>query len=617
MTDLEKKIKYYADEYYKGNEIISDDQYDALLKQLRAENPDSEFLKGEILGDNLKGVSKKYDLPITMGSLAKCNTDEEIEKWWSTHAHDNIVAETKVDGNSQLLVYKDGKFIQSLSRGNAVQGEDTTSLLSKIPGIPKELKSKFTGVIRGEVNMLRSVFEKHFKNSGYKNPRNLAAGILGRLDHTDLDKLQFIAYDVFDSENIVDDTEVRKLNFLEKNDFLVPEFIINPTFDELLNWKNSIHNAMEIPCDGVVVKQNIVDKEDLMRLVPKNNVAFKPNLQTAISTVTDIKWQMKGSILSPVVLIEPTELEGTTVVKASVANINKMKKLGLYIGAKVMVSKHGMIIPQIDAVVEPKENAFEIPTTCPACGQTLVLRDTGTFPECKNPDCSRKVAHKYARLFGTLDIRGAGIAFVTALEEAGVSYKEFFKMLKDGPSDVLNEFAGGINGEKVFIQLNSKLKDPITPAKFLSLFDYQGLSEGQFNKLGSDKTLKELLKMKEADLASIKGVGPETASKFFDFFNKNMEEILSISRYFNIQLAAPEATSSDKPTVCFTGACPGYTRSQLSDIAKAKYTVVGAVTKDLQILVCADPNSGSGKLKAAAKNGTKVISYDEFLATLQ
>lgn len=276
-----------------------------------------------------------------------------------------------------------------------------------------------------------------------------------------------------------------------------------------------------------------------------------------------------------------------------------------------------MIIPQIDAVVEPKENAFEIPTTCPACGQTLVLRDTGTFPECKNPDCSRKVAHKYARLFGTLDIRGAGTAFVTALEEAGISYKEFFKMLKDGPSDVLNEFAGSINGEKIFIQLNSKLKDPITPAKFLSLFDYQGLSEGQFNKLGSDKTLKELLKMKETDLASIKGVGPETASKFFDFFNKNMEEILSISRYFNIQLAAPEATSSDKPTVCFTGACPGYTRSQLSDIAKAKYTVVGAVTKDLQILVCADPNSGSGKLKAAAKNGTKVISYDEFLATLQ
>ena len=616
MTELEKKIKYYADEYYKGNEVISDDQYDALLKQLRKENPESEFLKGEVLGDNLKGVSKKYNLPVTMGSLGKCNTEEEMEDWWEKHPHDNLVAETKIDGNSQLLEYKNGEFVFSYSRGNAVTGEDTTAKMACVTGVIHKLRTNFTGHIRGEVAMRRSTFNSHFKDSGYKNPRNLTAGLMGRNENTDLDKLEFIAYDVFDDDNNVDTTEIKKLNFLEANGFTIPEFKINPTFAELLDWKNTIHNEMEIPCDGIVIKQNKVDKQDLMKLVPTGNIAFKPNLQTGITTIKDIRWQMRGSLLSPVVDIEPTELEGTTVVKASVANINKMKKLGLYIGAKVMVSKHGMIIPQIDAVVEPKENAFEIPSVCPACGQPLTLRDTGTFPECKNPECPRKMGHKYARLFGTLDIRGAGNAFVAALEESGTSYKEFFEMLTKGPKDVFNEFAGGVNGEKVYVQLNKAIKEPITPAKFLSLFDYLGLSEGQFTKLGSEKELKDILKMSETDMANTKGVGPETAAKFSDFFNKNLEEILEISRYFNVKAEKIDPADASKPTVCFTGACPGYTRSQLADKAKDKYTVVGAVNKDLQILVCADPNSGSGKLKAAAKNGTKVISYDEFLATL-
>lgn len=618
MTTLEKKIKYYADEYYKGNEIISDDQYDALLKQLRKENPDSEFLKGEVLGDNLKGVAKKYNLPITMGSLAKCNTDEEMRIWWEKHPHEDLVAETKIDGNSQLLEYENGEFIRSYSRGNAVQGEDTTSKMSNVQGVVPVLEEDFTGYVRGEVLMLQSTFTKYFKDGGYKNPRNLTAGLLGRNENTDLDKLQFIAYDVFDNNNKVDRTEIQKLNFLEKNGFVVPDFKINPSYEDLILWKDSIHNKMEIPCDGIVIKQNQVDKNDLMRMVPQNNIAFKPNLQTGATYVKNIRWQMRGSLLSPVVDIEPVELEGTTVTKASVANINKMKKLGLYVGAKVLVSKHGMIIPQIDVVVEPKENAFEIPSVCPACNQPLSIRDTGTFPECKNPDCPRKLAHKYSKLFDLLGVKGAGNAFISNLEESGVTYKEFFELLTKGSKDCLNEYAGGINGEKVYIQLNKVRQEPMSVAKFLAIFDYMNLSEKQFAKLGLDKTLKEVLSMKESEMAGIKGVGLETASKFSDFFNKNMEEILEVSKYFNIVAETKSTFEGDeeKPTVCFTGACPGYTRAQLSSLAKDKYMVLDSVTKNLDILVCADPNSGSSKLKAAERNGTKVISYDEFLSTL-
>lgn len=616
MTELEQKIKDYADAYYRGEEIISDAEYDALLKQLRKENPNSEFLKGEILGDDLKGVSKKYKLPIAMNSLAKCNTEEEMKDWWEKHPHNNIVAELKIDGNSQCLCYKDGKFVRSLSRGNGVYGEDSTLNVSKVQGVPKVLPhSDFTGEIRGEVNMARSTFNTYFKDSGKKNPRNMAAGIMGRLDGSDCDKLQFIAYDVFDSEDEIDVTEIRKLKFLEENDFTIPEFKINPTFEELIEWKNSIRNDSEIPCDGIVIKQNKTDKADLSRLVPQNNVAFKPNLETACTKVKKITWSMRGTRLSPLCWVEPVELEGTTVQKASVSNINKMKEMGIYEGAEVIISKHGMIIPHIDLVVNPKPDAFEVPTVCPICGETLTITETGTFPECTNPNCARKIAHKYLRMFGVLGINGAGKSFVAALEEEGVGYPAFFKMLENGPSDVLNTYAGGINGEKVFIQMNNIRKQPISPAKFLALFDYDGLAEKQFNKLGN-KTLKEILKMSKTDLATVSGIGPETASDMYDFFNGSLEEILEISKYFNIQIVKENPEDADKKTVCFTGACPGYSRKELAELAASKYKVVDGVNKDLNILVCADPSSGSGKLKKAEALGIRLMSYDDFLADL-
>lgn len=617
MTDLEQRVKDYADAYYRGEEIISDAEYDALVKQLRKEHPESDFFKGEILGDDLKGVSKKYKLPITMNSLAKCNTEEEMLDWWNKHPHTNILAELKIDGNSQCLCYKNGQFVQSLSRGNGVYGEDSTANVSRVQGVIKSLpvKHDFTGEIRGEVNMTRSIFDKYFKDSGKKNPRNMAAGIMGRLDGSDCDKLQFIAYDVFDANNTVDTTEIRKLKFLEENGFTIPEFKINPSFEEILEWKNSLTNKSEIPCDGIVIKQNVTDKADLMKLVPVNNVAFKPNLEKACTKVKQIAWSMRGTRLSPVIWIEPVELEGTTVVKASVSNINKMKRLGIYEGAEVIVSKHGMIIPQIDLVVNPKPDAFEVPKVCPVCGEPLTITDTGTFPECTNPNCARKIAHKYLRMFGILGILGTGRAFVAELEEQGIGYPAFFEMLDKGPSDVLNEYAGGINGEKIFVQMNNARKQPITPAKFLALFDYDGLAEKQFQKLGNLE-LKDILKLSEADLKGMKGIGDETAAAMIDFFNKDMEEILIVSKYFDIKVMEVSAEDSDKPTVCFTGACPGYSRKELAELARGKYTVMDGVNKDLNILVCADPNSGSGKLKKAESLGIKLMSYDDFLATL-
>lgn len=638
MTDLEQKIKDYADQYYQGNEQISDEVYDALINELRLETPDSVLLPENqgIAGSDLKGISKKYKLPVTMGTLAKCNTDDQFKEWWDKHSHNDIVCELKIDGNGVLLEFEDGVLIKAYSRGDGVYGEDRTNKVFNILKRDKNptkgnVAKGFYGWIRGEIYMKRTTFDTHFKDSSYKNPRNLTAGILGRDDNKNCEFLSLIAYDIFVSPkneigNSMVETEQAKLNFLQQYKYYVPDYEVNPSFEELKEWKNSLDTSKtEIPIDGIVIKQNKVDREDLMKITPSNNVAYKPNLQTAISTILDIDWQLQGRYLSPLAIIEPVELEGTTVSRASLANINKMNEKGVYIGAKVMVSKHGMIIPAIDSVLEPKQNAFEIPKVCPRCGSELVVNDSG-FPECKNEGCIAKVEHRLMRFFSLLDIKVAGPAFIKKAAEACQNSTDDLGLVleyaRENNKDVFKSWAGGINGEKILKQVRDFIKTDensnpksVSVAQFCAMFDWPHLSTKQFEKIPDFNIEKVFIGLTFEELEKVDGIGVEIAKSMRDFFAENHDKIVNLSKYFNFE-ARKDVVDSNLPSICFTGTCPSYSRKDLAEKCKNKYNVVDSVTKDLDILACADPNSGSSKLQKAAKNGTKVISYIELLQTL-
>lgn len=641
MTDLEQKIKNYADQYYQGNEQIPDEDYDALIDELRKENPESGLLPENqgIVGSDIKGISKKYKLPVTMGTLAKCNTDDQMKDWWDKHNHTDIVAELKIDGNGVLLEFDDGILVKAYSRGDGVFGEDRTVKVFNILNrnnypTSGNVARGFYGWVRGEIYMKRSTFERYFKDTSYKNPRNLTAGILGRDDIKNCEYLNLIAYDVFTSsknkiDNSMVETEQAKLNFLQNYGYEVPEYKINPDFEELKKWKDSLNTAKaEIPCDGIVIKQNKVNRDDLMRLTPENNVAYKPNLQKAVSTITAIKWQQQGRYLSPLAIIEPVELEGTTVVKASLANINKMNEKGVYVGAKVLVSKHGMIIPAIDSVLDPKQNAFEIPKTCPRCDSELVVNESG-FPECLNEKCIAKVEHRFMRFFNILGIKAAGPAFIKkAANACSTTLNDIVFLLmyaQDNDKDTFNSWAGGINGEKIlkqirdFIWTSDKKIEPktITVAQFCAIFDWPHLSTKQFEKIPDFNLTKAFTGVSFEELKEIDGIGEELAKNMKDFFTEKHDQIQELSHYFNFESKQNEEVNSNLLSICFTGACPGYSRKDLTELCKGKYNVVDSVTKDLDILACADPNSGSSKLQKAIKNGTKVISYDELLVDLK
>lgn len=615
MTDLEKQILFYSNAYYQGNELISDKEYDALVNKLRKENPDSELL-GKPIGSDLKGISKKYKIPITMGTLEKCNTDEQFKGWYYKHDTDNLICEIKLDGAGALLEYMDGELTFVYSRGNGEFGEDITDNASKVNGVIKKLKSNFTGYIKGEIILKNSTFKKYF--SDMANPRNTAAGIIKRLDGEGCNFLNFVGYDVFDSNETVDKTEESKLNFLKFNDFEIPIAWTDVVLDDIIKLKNDIDKYIEetdYNIDGIVVKQNKTDKNDLMRHTPLNNVAFKPNLDIGITTVKRIRWQLQGRYFSPVVDVEPVELCGTKVTKASVANVNIMNDLGIYEGAEVEIVKNGEIIPGIQKVFNPKKNSFMIPTVCPVCGKEVKVNNSG-IPECINEECPRKTAHRFKKMFEVLGIKGAGPAFINKMEELNLSVEDFLNLCSENREDILCKFAGGINGKKVLIQMQNAMTTPITIAKFLATFDYRGFDEKKLKLL--DFSLEEMYNLSISEIKKIDGFADITANNFIEFMRTYKNEIDRLSKYFILSSNEEKKTEGklSGKSFCFTGKAV-MPRKQLQDLVNQNGgNNKDSVTSDLDYLVTDDTDSGSSKNVKAKKLGIPVISSTDFLNML-
>lgn len=278
--------------------------------------------------------------------------------------------------------------------------------------------------------------------------------------------------------------------------------------------------------------------------------------------------------------------------------------------------------------VAAKHN-WHMPTVCPRCGATLIVNPSGT-PECPNEECIAKDEHQFARFFEVLGIKAAGPAFIEkAAATCGnmtFSLRILLGFASIDDKKTFNEWAGGINGEKILKQLREYMwvacngaKEPkaITAAQFCAMFDFPHLSTKQFEKIPDFNLTKALTNIPYRELKEVKGIGDELADQITTFLSAYHDRIEDLSHIFNIEDNIDrEKLDESLPTICFTGACPGHSRKELAEMCKGKYTVVGSVTKDTAILACEDPSSGSTKLQKAAKNGTKIISYDDLLKTL-
>ena len=357
MTPVEQ-VKLWADAYYNGTPIVDDVIYDAFCK--------ANNLEAGLQGDELKGNREpKYKHGLTTGTLAKAEDleDERFDRWQSRIKGEAVNLSMKVDGSGFELIIVDGHLERAITRGNGFEGLDRTDTVKEICkynglAAPVVRNGKlYTGSIRGEMVMYKKDFESNFADQ-YANGRNLVAGMMNRKfsdmtaeDKSNLQFIHFVAYDAMDKNGDFT-TQTELMRWLE-GFFEVPNWKTIKTVDKsvISEWRDNVRN-MAYDCDGIVIKADIIDRADRQERTPSRDIAIKPALQVAVSKVRKIAWDQSGSYLAPVAEIDPVQLEGTTVTRASLSNLNIMKKLGIEVGKTVSIVKGGLIIPKIIQVLD-------------------------------------------------------------------------------------------------------------------------------------------------------------------------------------------------------------------------------------------------------------------------
>ena len=357
MTPAEQ-VEIWANAYYNGTPMVDDATYDAFCK--------ANNLEAGLQGDELKGNREpKYKHDLTTGTLAKAEDleDERFDRWQGRIKGEAVNLSMKVDGSGFELIIVDGHLERAITRGNGFEGLDRTDTVKEICkynglAAPVVRNGKlYTGSIRGEMVMYKKDFESNFADQ-YANGRNLVAGMMNRKfsdmtaeDKSNLQYVHFIAYDALDKNGDFA-TQTQLMDWLEQY-FEVPEWKTIQIADKTIinEWRDAVRK-MTYDCDGVVIKADVIDRADRQERTPSRDIAVKPELQIAVSKVRKIAWDQSGSYLAPVAEIDPVQLEGTTVTRASLSNLNIMKKLGIEVGKTVSIVKRGLIIPYVQAVLD-------------------------------------------------------------------------------------------------------------------------------------------------------------------------------------------------------------------------------------------------------------------------
>ena len=257
-----------------------------------------------------------------------------------------------------------------------------------------------------------------------------------------------------------------------------------------------------------------------------------------------------------------------------------------------------------------KKYGWNIPTVCPVCGGKVVVNESG-IPTCINNLCPRKISHRFAKMFDILGIKGAGDAFISYMEEHGITVSDFFEIIARKDEETLNRFAGSINGGKILKQMINVLSKPISTAKFLALFDYKGFDEKKLKLIG--KPLDEMYNLTFDDLMKIDGFAEKTANLFLSFMHDCKEEIEDIKHYFIIEDAVVSSGKLNGLSFCFTGAACR-PRKELQMLVEENGGIVkSGVAKGLNYLASDDKKSGSSKMVKAKSLGITLISSEEFL----
>ncbi len=635
--------KYYVED----NPSISDFEYDQMfaeLKRLEEENP--LFISPDSPTQRVGSVSEKFfphKHKYRLYSLDNTYEYDDLEDWYKKivkeYNDQELVCELKIDGLAMALTYENGVFVRGVTRGDGITGEDITNNLKTVKAIPLKLFEPVSVEVRGEVYMPKESFEKlneeNLKNGEklFANPRNAAAGSIRQLDSKitakrDLSMFCYTAIFTGDIKN-PPKNHYDSLMYLKKLGFKV-----NPNIRLCKNAKEAIEYckewdekrfSLDYATDGVVIKVNdfLVQQEmGFTSRAPKWATAFKFPPEEVTTKLLSIEESVgKTGAITPIAILEPVQLGGSTVARASLHNFDEVGRLDVRIGDRVYIKKAAEIIPKVVKVIEDEEHyklpEYVPPKKCPSCGSELQLHDEEVNLYCDNPDCPAKRCAKIEFWVSkdAMDIDKVGPSVIEQLYT-----KNFIKTPVDLYKLTMQDFMMlDLVKEKSAFNMYNAIQDSKNKplSRLLTAFTIKNVGKETAGVLASEfGTLDNLMNATIEDLSKVEGVGEIIAKDIFDFFRKpETIQMIEELRSLGVEPAPPVQNISDEfkgKTFVLTGTLQNMTRDEASEIIKQMGgKTSSSVSKNTSFVVAGE--SAGSKLDKAQKLGVIILTENDFL----
>lgn len=638
MKELIKEIEKHNYNYYVlDNPTISDSEYDKLYYSL----VDLEKETGVVLpysptlrvGDRvLEGFTKKRH-EVNLYSLNKVRDFEALEQWVNDMQKEtggtDFAVEYKFDGLNLVIEYNDGLFVSATTRGNGSIGEDVTEQVRTIRTVPLQIKFKGRLIVQGEGMMTNKSFIEYNKTATekLKNPRNGVAGAIRNLDvkETAKRKLDFFCYSILLCDGKTFFTQQEMHEFLIENGFQTGDYFkICKDVHEIIHCINEIDvvkNKLDVMIDGMVIKINKVpprEKIGFTAKFPKWAMAYKFEAQEATTLLKSVTWQVgRSGRVTPIAELEPVELAGATIRRATLNNIDDIRRKDVYENARVFVRRSNEVIPEIMGLAEKNENSKKIvePTVCPSCGSTLIKKGPLLF--CPNHlGCKEQVVDRLAHFASRDAFNIEGFSEKTAsLVYDKLNVRKVSDIYKITEEDLLK--LDSFKEKKSQNIINSiKNSKKIDFSRFLYALGIPEIG----NKTAKDlarkfENLGNLGNATKEDLLEVDDIGEVIADNIISFF-KDKDNLDEIQNLFNVGVTISgkaSAQTNEKisgKTFVLTGTLTRPRREIEEMIENLGGKTSSSVSKNTDF-VLAGENAGS-KLDKARELGVKVINEDEF-----
>lgn len=662
---LRRTIVYHARRYYAdADPEISDAAYDLLLRELEAieaafpdlVTPDSPTQR--VGGEPIEGFAT---LPHSAPMLSLQNGyDEEevrefdarVRRFLGIDAPIDYAVELKIDGVAVALRYRDGAFDQGLTRGDGFRGDDVTMNLRTVralplrllePGDPGDPPLPESLEVRGEVYFPRAAFQSLNRSRAdagekvFANPRNAAAGTLKLLDPRIVAErpLALFCYTLAEARRLGFRRQSEVLDWLRRAGLPVNPHAtaltgIDAVLDHLKSWDERRWN-LDYETDGMVIKVESLEFQERLGATakaPRWGIAFKFATSEGVTQLLEIELQVgrTGSV-TPVAVLSPVEILGTTVRRATLHNAEELERLGVMIGDWVAVEKGGEVIPKVTRVLRERrtgaEVAFRFPVRCPACGEPLAKEESEVVVRCVNEHCpaarKRQILHFVSR--GAMEIEGLGESKVDRLVDGGL-LKTAADIYRLRAEDLVPlEGMGEKSAANLLASIERSRQRPLHRLLFGLGIRHVGAAVAK-GLARTMRTLEAIESATQADLEGVPDVGEVVAASIRRYFDREATRaLLARLRESGVRTDEPaEETAAGRPfagrTFVLTGTLEGISRAEATArIESLGGKVSGSVSRKTDVVV-AGSDAGS-KLDRARELGIPIWSQEEFLERIR